>query len=240
MARRFEIVFEDDQFIVINKAANVLCIPDRYDPDLPNLKATLNKTRESVLVVHRIDKDTSGLVLFCKTPEMHKEISVLFEERKIKKLYRAIVQGTTSEDKGLIDSAIAIPRDKAKVNISSKGKTAKTHFRTLEQFKNYSYLELDLETGRRHQIRIHLYSISCPILADKMYGNTGDFYLSKIKKKRFNLKKDAIERPLLSRQALHSYQLDFTHPLTKEKMSFQAEPPKDMRAVLTQLRKLNL
>lgn len=239
MAKHFDIIFEDDYFILVNKAAGILSIPDRYEPDLPNLKATLSRIRDEIFVVHRIDKDTSGLVLFCKSAEMHKELSLLFENREISKKYHAIVQGNMIEDQGTIDSSILVQRDKSKVSISPKGKASTTHYKVLERFKNYNYLELDLATGRRHQIRVHLYSLSCPILADKVYGSTGDFFLSQIKKKRYNLKKFEVERPLLSRQALHAYSLEFTHPITKEKLKFTAEPPKDMRAVLTQLRKLN-
>jgi len=239
MARRFEIVFEDDQLIVINKSAGVLTIADRYNPDLPNLKATLSRTREAVFVVHRIDKDTSGLVIFCKTAEMHQAMSALFEARKIKKTYQAITQGRPEANSGTIDVPILVNKDRAKVTISNKGKDSLTHYRVIEQFKNYSFLEIDLLTGRRHQIRAHLSSISCPIVADKMYGTSGEFYLSHIKKKQYNLKKYEIERPLISRQALHAHSIEFIDPISQNEMQFNIDPPKDMRALLTQLRKLN-
>jgi len=240
MAKYFDIVFEDAHIIVVNKAAGVLTIPDRYMPNLPNLRATLSKTREEIFVVHRIDKETSGLVMFCKSAEVHKVISVLFEERKIQKKYRAIVQGTVAGEEGTIDSPILIQKDKAKVSISPKGKESITHYKVIQKFRGYTHLELELETGRRHQIRVHLYSLTCPIVCDSMYGDTGPFFLSKIKRKNFNLKKYEEERPLLSRQALHAYSLSFTHPTTNELMEFKVDPPKDMRAVLTQLRKLNI
>ncbi len=240
MAKHFEILFEDEHFIVVNKKAGVLTIPDRYEPNHPNLKGTLSKTRESVFVVHGIDKDTSGLVLFCKTAEMDKAMSLLFEEGKIIKKYRAITQGKPAETEGKVDAAILVPRDKVKVSISPKGKEAVSHYQVLEAFRQFSFLEIQIESWRRHQIRVHLYSISCPIVADKLYGTTSDFYLSQIKKKRFNLKKHEIERPLLSRQALHAFSIEFNHPISKEKIFYEAEPPKDMRAVLTQLRKLNI
>ncbi len=239
MARHFDIVFEDEHIILLNKSAGVLSAPDRYDPDIPNLKATLSRTRDEVYVVDRIDKNTSGLVLFCKTEEAKKMFTELFETQSIKKTYRAIVQGNLMPEKGIIDSAVLVQRDKVKVSISPKGKNAMSHYKVLERFKNYSYVSLVKETDRRHQLRIHLYSKSCPIVADKMYGASGDFFLSQIKKKRFNLKKDEVERPLISRQALHAYSFQFTHPVSEEELIFEVNPPKDIRALLTQLRKLN-
>ena len=238
MKKRFEILFEDDDYIVVDKPAGMLCIPDRYDPQKVSLANILKKKREEIFIVHRIDRNTSGLVLLCKNAKMHQALSKHFEERKIDKSYVAIVHGRIRIESGEIDTPILIQRDKAKVLVNSKGKPSKTIFSVRKSFQNYSTLDVKIITGRRHQIRAHLASIAHPIVADDLYGTSDRFMVSQIKKK-YNLKKFETEKPLISRQALHAAQLKFSHPFTNKECAYIADLPKDMRALNTQLGKWN-
>ncbi|MBT8232257.1 MAG: RluA family pseudouridine synthase [Saprospiraceae bacterium] len=235
--QRWEILFEDDHIIVINKPAGLLTIPDRYDPDIPNLLSSLSKYRDNVFVNHRLDKDTSGIILFSKTENAHAAFSKIFEERKIDKKYKAIVHGVPIEEVGQIELKIAISKNKRKqMVIDQKGKISTTKYRILKSWINHSLLELKIITGRMHQIRIHMKAINCPIVADSTYGIDDAFYLSTIKRK-YRKSSNTIEKPLLSRMALHSHELSFIHPITNKEVVFNAPLPKDMRAVVSQLDK---
>lgn len=237
--KRWEIVHEDDDIVVINKPAPYLTIPDRYDQTKPNLVDMLSKTRDAVFVNHRIDKETSGLLVFSKNEMAHKEISRQFNDREVDKHYLTIVHGKPMEEVGLIDLKIGTSNSKRKgMIISDAGKECLTKYRILEAFRTFSLLEIKLLTGRQHQIRVHMQGIHCPVVCDAKYGDGEPFLLSNIKRK-FNRDKNNEERPLLSRVALHSYILGFTHPTTHKKMEFKAELPKDMKAVVHQLRKWN-
>jgi len=235
--KRWEIVHEDASVIVINKPAPFLTIPDRYDKTKPNLLGTLTERRESIKVNHRLDKETSGLILFTKNEEAHKHLSEQFENRTIKKHYLTLVNSVPQEEVGLIDLPIAPSgiRNKGMI-VDQKGKESITKYKILETWRNFSLLEVKLLTGRQHQIRVHMRAIHCPIVCDRLYGDGEAFYLSAIKR-RMNKSREEEERPLLSRMGLHSYILGFDHPDSGERMEFQAELPKDMRAVVNQLRK---
>ncbi len=122
--------------------------------------------------------------------------------------------------------------------ISAKGKQAHSRYRVIDFFASYSLIEVELLTGRTHQIRVHLQSIGHPLLVDPFYGNRSEFKLSSLKGRKFNLKKGTEERPLLDRAPLHAHRLAFVHPVSGEKLTFSSEMPKDMRATINQLRKL--
>lgn len=236
--KRWEIIFEDDHIIVIDKPAGLLSIPDRYSEDIPNLFSSLKSYREEIFVNHRLDKDTSGIILFSKTTEAHAKFSHLFESRNIDKKYKTIIKGIPIEEVGQIELKIALSKNKRKqMVIDQKGKLAVTKYRILETWQNYSLLEVKIITGRMHQIRIHMKAINCPIICDSTYGDEGSFLLSSIKRK-YRKSKDVEEKPLLSRMALHAHELTFDHPFTKEKITINADLPKDMRAVVNQLSKI--
>lgn len=235
--QRWEILFEDEELIIVNKPAPFLTIPDRYDSSIPSLIGELSKERPNVFVNHRLDKETSGLILFTKTEEAHKQMSLAFEERRLDKHYLTLVHNKPLEEVGLIDLKTAAGGGKRKgMVVSATGKETLTKYRILESFGHYSYLEVKILTGRQHQIRVHMKEIRCPVICDSKYGDGEPLFLSKIKRK-MNKKADREERPLLSRVALHAYELKFEHPISKESMSFQAPLPKDMKAALNQLRK---
>lgn len=238
MKKKIEILYQDEDIIIVNKPAPLLSISDRYDPSKYNLQEYLNKNFGQVFVVHRIDKETSGVMVFAKNEQAHANLSQQFENRKVQKIYLALVSGRMSQESGIIDKPIAHSQSGVhKMVIANKGKRSITHFKVLEYFKSYSLLEVDLKTGRTHQIRVHFNAIGYPLAIDKLYAKKTEFFLSDVKRKKYRIGKDQEERPLMTRHSLHSRSLSFEHPTTKEKMTFIADLPKDFRAVLSQLRK---
>ena len=230
------ILLEDDTVIVINKPAGLLVLPDRFDKTFINLYELLKETFGTIFVVHRIDRETSGAVLFAKTAEAHVFLNTAFERRQVEKIYRAIVIGSPNADSGCIDLSIAENEHGVrKMRIDAKnGKEAITDYKVIEKFNGYALVEAKPHTGRTHQIRVHLSAIGLPILADRLYSNSGWFFLSSIKR---NYKSNEDEKPLLARTALHAFSLSFIHPTTGEKMSSEAPMPKDMETVLKVLKK---
>ena len=234
--KRWEIVHEDEHIIVINKPAPYLSIPDRYDNGIPNVKSILQAARPEIYVNHRLDKETSGLMIFTKTKEAHKNLSDQFENRKLTKIYKAIVINTPSEPVGLIELPMSQSDNPRKgMVLNPKGKAAFTKYRILESFTDFTYIDVKLLTGRMHQIRLHMSSINCPIVCDKMYGDGEPMLLSNLKRKY--RRSGEVERPLLNRTALHASELEFNHPHTGEQVKLTVDIPKDMKAVLYQLRK---
>ncbi|MGD0038292.1 MAG: RluA family pseudouridine synthase [Bacteroidota bacterium] len=230
------ILLEDDTVIVINKPAGLLVLPDRFDRKLINLYELLKETFGTIFVVHRIDRETSGVVLFAKTAEAHALLNTAFEMRQVEKTYRAIVVGSPNADSGCIDLQITENEHGVrKMKIDKKnGKEAITDYKVIEKFKGYAFIEAKPHTGRTHQIRIHLSAIGLPILADPLYSNSGSFFLSSIKR---NYKSNGEEKPLLARTALHAFSLSFIHPATGEKILIDAPMPKDMETVLKILKR---
>ena len=232
-----QIIAEDDSIVVVNKPAGWLSIPGRYDKERVNIFDYLKKKRAALYTVHRIDKDTSGVLCFAKTAAAHKHLNQQFEHRKIEKIYVGIVQGRVEQDEGELDYPIAAdPQKPGKMRVYAKGKSATTHFRVLERFQRYTYLELRPVTGRTHQLRIHLAYYAHPLIIDPLYHTSSGFYLSVLKGKKYKLGKNNIEKPLLNRTPLHAQCLTVLHPDTQEIRMYAAPLPKDMKAVLRQLR----
>ena len=238
---RWSILHEDDSIIVINKPANWSSIPDRFDESKQNILKSLQTYREEIYMVHRLDRETSGVMVIAKTPKAHKFLNDQFENRKVEKIYHAFVDGCPIEDEFTVDQKIATSASKpGQVFIGKVGKESQTSFRLLERWKVFSLLECKPKTGRLHQIRIHLQHAGHSLMIDDKYGNRSEFKISEIKnRKKFNIKKNTIERPLISRQTLHAQSLTFTHPESKERMTIECEYPKDLRALKNQLSKWN-
>ncbi len=237
--KQYQIVFEDEYLVIVNKGSGLLTIPDRYRPDLPSLYKHLQTQFGEIYTVHRLDKGTSGLLCFAKDRATHKALSQQFEAREPIKRYYALVKGVPFHEDGTIDAGLA-SNSSGSIRVDVKrGKPSITNYEIAEKFANFSLLDVQILTGRTHQIRVHLQYIGHPLAVDILYTKKGELYLSEIKRKKFNLKKDAEERPLLNRVPLHAYSLSFKHPITKEEISAKADYPKDMRAVLNQLRKWN-
>jgi 23S rRNA pseudouridine1911/1915/1917 synthase len=240
MKHSLDIIYEDDSLVALNKPAGLLSIPDRHDPEKPSLYQMLLEKYGDILIVHRLDKGTSGLIVYARTPEAHRHLSLQFEQREVQKIYLALVEGIPFPSEGTIEKALAPhPTQAGKMIVSNKGKAALTHYQVTETFRSYAAVEVDIQTGRTHQIRVHMSAIGHPVLADPLYSQREAFYLSEIKGRRFNLGKEQEERPLLERPALHAARLTLQHPATGREIVLEAPLPKDMRATLNQLRKWN-
>ncbi len=237
MKNTFEILFEDDQILVIDKHAGIPVIPARGKEKSISVKELLLRTREEIFTVHRIDEETSGLVLFAKDAVSHRFLNKQFRERVVQKKYTLLTRGIPNPREGEISFSLKKLNNQNKSIIAKDGKEAITHYKVMEEYSNISLCEADIKTGRHHQIRVHFKGINCPLLVDPVYGDAG-FYLSEIKAKRYNKGKHEEERPLLNRLSLHASDISFVHPKTEEQLSFQSELPKDFKACLNQLRKL--
>jgi len=235
-AHNGSIIFEDDNIIVVDKPAQLLVLSDRYNQSLPNLNRMLKDELGEVFVVHRIDKETSGVIVFAKNAEAHAALNSQFENREVEKTYYAIVVGSPLENHGTIDAPIMeSQRHPGIMKLDEKrGKPAATNYKVIENFDGYALVELIPATGRMHQIRIHLASIGLPIICDRIYGDGKPFFLSQVKTRYFS---EGEEKPLLSRTALHASSISFMDRLREQRLSFSAEMPKDMRSVLKYLRK---
>ncbi|HQY11548.1 MAG: RluA family pseudouridine synthase [Ferruginibacter sp.] len=234
---RPEVIFENDSFIAINKPAGLLSIPDRVQSE-PSLKDMLLEKYGSIFTVHRLDKDTSGIILFAKTEAAHKYFSRLFEERKIEKYYQGLVIGCPAQKKGTLDAPISEhPTQKGLMVVHRKGKPSVTDYEVLEDLKQFSLIQFQLHTGRTHQIRVHCRNMGHPLACDELYGDGKPILLSSLKKKFKLSRHDEEERPMLNRLALHSYRLKFTDTDGKL-IDLEAELPKDIRALIQQLKKI--
>jgi 23S rRNA pseudouridine1911/1915/1917 synthase len=234
-----EIIHDDDQLLVLNKPANLLVLPDRFRHDIRNLYTILMEELGKVFIVHRIDKETSGIIVYAKTPEAHAALNEQFEHRMVEKVYLGIVEGMPPSETGRIDAPIAENgREAGVMRVSQRtGKEAVTEFRVLERFNGYAMLEMRPRTGRTHQIRVHLQYIGTPLLSDRTYGDGRPFFLSHIKP---GYRSEGEEKPLLDRTALHAFAISFSHPKTGERTNLMADLPKDMNSVLRYLRKFRL
>ena len=232
---KLDVLVENEWFIAINKPSGMLSIPDRMQSEV-SLKDILIERYGSIYTVHRLDKDTSGIIVFAKDEVTHKQLSQLFEGREVQKFYVGLVNGKLFNPKGSIDAAIMEhPAKNGTMIIHAKGKPSLTDYEVLEDFGIYSWVQFQIHTGRTHQIRVHTKYLGNSIACDSLYGDGKPVLISSLKKK-FNLaKKEEEERPILARLGLHSYRLQFT--LNGEDFTIEAEPPKDLRALLQQLRK---
>jgi len=214
----------------------MLSIPDRMQSET-SLKDILLEKYGAIFTVHRLDKDTSGIIIFAKTEAAHKYFSRLFEERKIEKYYQGLVLGSPAEKKGTLDAPISEhPLQKGLMVVHRNGKPSVTDYEVVEEHKSFSLLQFQLHTGRTHQIRVHCKNMGHPLACDELYGDGKPILLSSIKKKFKLSRHDEEERPMLNRLALHSWRLKFTDADGKQ-IDLQAELPKDIRALLQQLRK---
>ena len=233
---KLDIIFENESFIAINKPAGLLSIPDRFGKD-PSLKTLLQERLGKVYTVHRLDKDTSGIIIFAKDELTHKDLSQKFEGRDVQKFYLGVVNGTMMNREGTIDVPIMERPGKTTLMMThKKGKPSITDYKVLEEFGLYSWVQFQIHTGRTHQIRVHAKYLGNSIVCDELYGNGQPILLSTIKRK-FKLSKNELEeRPIINRLALHSWQLKFTG---SEGNRYELEAPlsKDLKALLQQLRK---
>ena len=233
-----DILFENNDFVVVNKPSGLLSIPDRMQSE-PSLKDKLLDKYGSIFTVHRLDKGTSGIIVFAKNEETHKHLSLQFEERSTRKIYTGLVIGRPAAPKGVIDEPIMEHfANRGMMMTADKGKPAVTEYEVAESFRSYSWMQFHILTGRTHQIRVHMKHLGHPIVCDDLYGDGKPVLLSSFKR-RFKLSKlEDEERPILNRPALHAFQLSF-HDRGGNEVHFEAPVPKDLRALLQQLKKWN-
>ncbi len=233
-----EILFENDDMLVVNKPAGLLVIPDRFDTSATSLNRVLEqKLQQKIWVVHRLDRDTSGAICFAKNEETHKYLSSIFQEHKVGKYYLGLVHGRVTPEEGTIEKPIAEhPAIKGKMIVAKKGKPSVTDYKVIKQWPLHSLVQFQIHTGRTHQIRVHMQSIGHSIVCDEVYGDGKPFFLSGIKKKYHLSDHDEQERPLLSRLALHSSKLILSTEKGEE-IHIEAPLPKDINACIKQLDK---
>jgi len=224
-----DIVYEDKDIIVINKTRGIVVHPAAGNIEGTLVNALLYHCKDlsgiggniRPGVVHRLDKDTSGLIVFAKNDEAHTGLSRQIKDRKMKKIYQAIVYGEVKNEKGAIDAPLGRhPVHRKKMAVVSSGnlksRDALTYYKVIERFHGFTLLELDLKTGRTHQIRVHLSYVGHPIVGDRVYSR---------KKDEFSV----------TGQMLHAKTLGFNHPVTGKYMEFNSELPDDMKKVLRSL-----
>jgi len=230
----YTVIFQDEKIIAVSKASGISIGGDRWDETAERLDRLIEKDLKipKIYTVHRIDKDTSGLVVFAKDSETHKTLSVAFEQRDVKKTYTAVVHGRPSWKETTCDLALVPNGNKKHMTIIDKykGKKSFTQFVCVTSAANYSVLQAFPQTGRIHQIRVHLAALGHPVVCDELYGKMSPIKLSSFKRA---WRGDPYEeRPLLSRLGLHARELALPGGL-----ELQAPLPKDMASLINQLEK---
>ena len=223
-----EVIYEDNDIIVVNKPKGMVVHPANGNPDGTLVNAIMAMCKDSLSgiggeirpgIVHRLDKDTSGLLIVAKNDKAHINMSEQIKNREVKKIYIALVRGVVSENEATINMPIGrSTKDRKKMAVRKDGKEAVTHFKVLKRYNKYTLLEVKIDTGRTHQIRVHMAEIGHPVVGDMVYSNG---------KNEFGVEG----------QMLHAKSLDFRHPITGKQMHLEAELPEYFEKVLEQLTK---
>lgn len=238
-----DVVYEDEHLVAVNKPPGMVVHPARghWTGTLagalqhhfgPSLSATGGPTRPGI--VHRLDRDTSGIILVARSDPSHARLAAQFAQRSIEKEYTAIVAGVPDRDRDRIDQPIGVhPHTREKMAIRTDpyvGRPAQTFFEVMERFRGFAMLRVAPKTGRTHQIRVHLAHAGCPVLCDRQYGGRAQITRGEV------CGNPADDTVLLARHALHARKISFRHPATGEPMTLEAPLPDDLAAVLAELR----
>ncbi len=229
------IIHEDDNLIVINKPPFIASLDARDGGEI-NILRLAKKYHADAQVCHRLDKDTSGVLLIAKNPETYRLMSIEFEKRRVGKIYHAIIGGTHIFENLKVDLPILNQGNKNVTIDRYLGKPSETIFNSIRYFKQFTLVECKPITGRMHQIRIHLATQHAAIVGDTLYKGK-PVYLSQIKKRGYTLSKDQEEQPIMKRFALHSRSVNFQ--LNGHEYAFEADYPKDFATLLKQLEKFD-
>ena len=214
----------------------MLSIPDREGKET-SLKDILQELYGSIFTIHRLDKETSGIIVFARDEATHQFMSVAFEERRVDKYYLGIVKGVLTEKEKTIDLPLMEHPSKRGIMVfNKKGKSSITDYKVLEEFGKFSLIQFQIHTGRTHQIRVHMQSVGHPIVCDPLYGDATPIFISSFKRNYKLSLKEEEERPILDRVGLHAQRLKFSDA-NGNIIDIEAEMPKDLRALLQQLRK---
>ena len=222
-----DIIYEDNDILVVNKAKGMVAHPAAGNPEGTLVNAVMAHCKENLSgiggelrpgIVHRLDKDTSGLLIIAKNDKSHIQMSKQIQNREVKKIYIALVRGVIPENEATINMPIGRSiQDRKKMAVTKKGKEAITHFQVLERFDKYTLLKIKIDTGRTHQIRVHMAEIGYPVVGDILYSNG---------KNEFGIEG----------QMLHAISLDFKHPITQKLLHLKAPLPEYFEEVLKKLR----
>ena len=231
------VIFEDDALLAFDKPSGLLVAPDRWDKARENLMALVHaQLGPAVANVHRLDADTSGVLLCTKTKAALDSLCGQFQAKSAEKVYRALVVGAAAEKAFTVD--LALREDEGRPGrmraVPKGGKPSATECAVLERFRGFTWLECRPRTGRTHQIRVHLAAVGLPILNDPFYGNDTRLLLSALKR---GYKGRAAERPLISRLALHAAELSVVHPVSREPITLRAPLPNEFAVALKYLRR---
>ncbi|WP_372366396.1 RluA family pseudouridine synthase [Candidatus Uabimicrobium sp. HlEnr_7] len=237
---KIEVLYEDEGFLVVNKPPLIAVIPERWSHDTlfrDCIRDHLKNDKIIPRIVHRIDKEASGALIVAKNKEFERYFSGLFAKREVRKKYLAIVAGTPA-DSGTVNLPLKQVSNKSTRMMveEEQGKKAITHFKVVEFFRDFALLEVEIESGRTHQIRVHMASQGTPLAIDSLYGYRNTLKLSDLKSSYYH-KEERLEKPIVSRLTLHASELEFLHPGKQEKITVTAPLFKDFEVFLKKLRK---
>lgn len=212
-----QIIHADEHILVINKPAGIPVLPDGWEKDAPYLVKMLEEEFGKIWIVHRLDKTTSGVMVFARTAESHRALNIQFENHEAEKVYHAIMEGEPKWNEKVAKFPLrANVGKKHRTAVDDKnGKPSETRYRILKRYQEAALVEARPMTGRTHQVRVHAYALGHPLLGDTLYS--------------------ASETDLIARPALHAYSLTITHPVTQERLAFKAEHPEDFVSALKRL-----